>query len=212
MWLAQIAFLQALVAEGVADTHDIVFLDMDVLIVDSLAEVSPPVPAVSLIDRLRECKGRLQCILSCTAILAWMCSGRCASLLPPAARASRSSSAVLYSGFPRAAHSDGCTRRAEMLPILHAQIFANGPPFDYGVTLSDAVDMPVNLGMQFVPRGRYLSAIGFLRDVIAIYPFNETFIAGQVGGTSDPRLPQLTAQHDALLSFQPACSMLRRGI
>ena len=60
------------------------------------------------------------------------------------------------------------------------QIFAKGPPFDYGVTLSDAVDMPVNLGMQFVPRGRYLNAIGFLNDVIAIYPFNESFIAGQV--------------------------------
>lgn len=60
------------------------------------------------------------------------------------------------------------------------QIFASGAPFDYGVTLSDAVDMPVNLGMQFVPRGRYMNAIGFLNDVIAIYPFNESFIAGQV--------------------------------
>lgn len=63
--------------------------------------------------------------------------------------------------------------------VLLPQIFADGAPFDYGVTLSDAVDMPVNLGMQFVPRGRYLNAIGFLDDVIAIYPFNETFIAGQ---------------------------------
>ena len=60
------------------------------------------------------------------------------------------------------------------------QVFAMGAPFDYGVTLSDAVDMPVNLGMQFVPRGRYNNAIAFLHDVIAIYPFNETFIAGQV--------------------------------
>lgn len=64
--------------------------------------------------------------------------------------------------------------------MLCVQIFANGAPFDYGVTLSDAVDMPVNLGMQFVPRGRYMNAIGFLNDVIAIYPFNESFIAGQV--------------------------------
>jgi hypothetical protein len=66
------------------------------------------------------------------------------------------------------------------------QIFAQGAPFDYGVTLSDAVDMPVNLGMQFVARGRYLNAIGFLNDVIAIYPFNETFIAGQVGTLTHP--------------------------
>jgi hypothetical protein len=65
--------------------------------------------------------------------------------------------------------------------LLRAQVFAQGAPFDYGVTLSDAVDMPVNLGMQFVPAGRYSRAIAFLDDVIAVYPFNETFIAGQVG-------------------------------
>jgi hypothetical protein len=60
-------------------------------------------------------------------------------------------------------------------------VFSQGPAFDYGVTLSDAVDMPINLGMQFVPAGRYANAIAFLGDVIAVYPFNETFIAGQVG-------------------------------
>lgn len=60
------------------------------------------------------------------------------------------------------------------------QIFSQGAPFDYGVTLSDAVDMPINLGMQFVMRGRYPRAISFLQDVLGIYPFNETFIAGQV--------------------------------
>ena len=32
--------MQTLMAEGVADKKDIVFLDMDVLVVDSLAEVS----------------------------------------------------------------------------------------------------------------------------------------------------------------------------
>lgn len=37
--LLQIAFMQTLMAEGVADKSDIVFLDMDVLVVDSLAEV-----------------------------------------------------------------------------------------------------------------------------------------------------------------------------
>lgn len=72
------------------------------------------------------------------------------------------------------------------LTLACTQIFAQGAPFDYGVTLSDAVDMPVNLGMQFVARGRYLNAIGFLNDVIAIYPFNETFIAGQVGSLTHP--------------------------
>ena len=39
-WPAQIAFMQTLMAEGVADKKDIVFLDMDVLVVDSLAEAS----------------------------------------------------------------------------------------------------------------------------------------------------------------------------
>ncbi len=40
--------------------------------------------------------------------------------------------------------------------------------------------MPINIGIQFVPRGRYNSAIAFLQDVLAIYPFNSTFTAGQV--------------------------------
>ena len=85
-----------------------------------------------------------------------------------------------------------------MLPM---QIFADGAPFDYGVTLSDAVDMPVNLGMQFVPRGRYLNAIGFLNDVIAIYPFNETFIAGQVRIPSASHLPPVRCHRDDVFSF-----------
>lgn len=59
-------------------------------------------------------------------------------------------------------------------------MFAEGAAFDYGVTLSDAVDMPINMGMQFVQRGRFPRAISFLQDVVAIYPFNETFTAGQV--------------------------------
>ena len=61
-----------------------------------------------------------------------------------------------------------------------AQVFGHGAPFDYGFTLSDATDMPINIGIQFVPRGRYNSAIAFLQDVLAIYPFNSTFTAGQV--------------------------------
>lgn len=40
--------------------------------------------------------------------------------------------------------------------------------------------MPINIGIQFVPRDRYNSAITFLQDVLAIYPFNSTFTAGQV--------------------------------
>ena len=50
MWLRQIAFMQALMAEGVADKLDIVFLDMDVLVVDSLAEVSVLVLAKPLLN------------------------------------------------------------------------------------------------------------------------------------------------------------------
>ena len=42
--------MRALMAEGMADTHDIVFLDMDVLVVDSLSEVSIPAPAMSSFD------------------------------------------------------------------------------------------------------------------------------------------------------------------
>lgn len=116
-----------------------------------------------------------------------------------------------YSELPQASHTDLCicTKGSDFLAILHAQIFEDGSPFDYGVTLSDAVDMPVNLGMQFVPRGRYLNAIGFLSDVIAIYPFNETFIAGQVGVSTAPRLPQLTA-HRAALPYAPLTCSARR--
>ena len=36
---AQIAFMQQLMLEGLGDSTDLVFLDMDVLVVDSLAEV-----------------------------------------------------------------------------------------------------------------------------------------------------------------------------
>lgn len=63
---------------------------------------------------------------------------------------------------------------------MHVQIFAHGAPFDYGLTLSDATDMPINIGLQFVPRGRYDNAIAFLQNVLAVYPFNSTFTAGQV--------------------------------
>jgi hypothetical protein len=41
----QIAFMKQLMMEGLGDNTDVVFLDMDVLVVDSLAEVcivSPP--------------------------------------------------------------------------------------------------------------------------------------------------------------------------
>ena len=89
-----------------------------------------------------------------------------------------------------------------------AQVFAHGAPFDYGVTLSDAVDMPVNLGMQFVPAGRYANAIAFLDDVIAVYPFNETFIAGQVGGNcAAAHGPAPDRTCDAMLA---AAAMVRR--
>ena len=64
--------------------------------------------------------------------------------------------------------------------VTAVQIFAHGAQFDYGLTLSDATDMPINIGIQFVPRGRYSAATAFLQDVIAIYPFNSTFTAGQV--------------------------------
>ncbi|CAL8466513.1 g6049 [Coccomyxa elongata] len=95
-YLAQIAFMKQLMAEGVSNTTDVVFLDMDALVIDSITEV-----------------------------------------------------------------------------------FGRGAPFDYGFSLSDATDMPINIGIQFVPRGRYNSAIAFLQDVLAIYPFNSTFTAGQ---------------------------------
>lgn len=38
----QIAFMQQLMMEGLGDSTDVVFLDMDVLVVDSIAEVSLP--------------------------------------------------------------------------------------------------------------------------------------------------------------------------
>ena len=145
---AQIAFMQLLMAEGAADERDIVFLDMDVLVVDSLAEVAALDP---LQDKSWYCPWMRGAAQSIVAGLEWYQLRMCNS-------------------------AEGRLKGERCM-----QIFANGAPFDYGVTLSDAVDMPVNLGMQFVPRGRYMNAIAFLNDVIAIYPFNETFIAGQVG-------------------------------
>lgn len=44
-----------------------------------------------------------------------------------------------------------------------------------------AVDRPINMGVQLVPRGRYEHAIAILDAVCRKYPFNESFIAGQVG-------------------------------
>lgn len=43
-----------------------------------------------------------------------------------------------------------------------------------------AVDRPINMGVQLVPRGRYEHAIALLDAVCRKYPFNESFIAGQV--------------------------------
>lgn len=37
--LAQIAFMKELAAEGLENSTDVVFLDMDALVVDSIAEV-----------------------------------------------------------------------------------------------------------------------------------------------------------------------------
>ena len=67
MWLRQIAFMRALTAEGAADTHDIVFLDMDVLVVDSLSEVSIPAPAISLFDHCWGHRMRVEYSLTCAA-------------------------------------------------------------------------------------------------------------------------------------------------
>ena len=39
---------------------------------------------------------------------------------------------------------------------------------------------PINMGVQLVPRGRYQQAIAVLDAVCEVYPFNESFIAGQV--------------------------------
>lgn len=36
------------------------------------------------------------------------------------------------------------------------------------------------MGVQLVPRGRYQQAIAVLDAVCEVYPFNESFIAGQV--------------------------------
>ena len=54
-------------AEGVADSYDIVFLDMDVLVVDSLAEVSIPAPAISLFGDFWGHRLSVECSLTCAA-------------------------------------------------------------------------------------------------------------------------------------------------
>ena len=54
-------------------------------------------------------------------------------------------------------------------------------PYDYGLTLSDSIDMPINFGVQFVPRGGAPRARAFLEQVCspAVYDFSRTFVAGQ---------------------------------
>jgi hypothetical protein len=59
-----------------------------------------------------------------------------------------------------------------------AEVFCG--EFDYGLTISDAADMPINIGTQFVRGGHFRKAISFLGDVLSIYNFNETFVAGQI--------------------------------
>lgn len=39
---------------------------------------------------------------------------------------------------------------------------------------------PINMGVQMVSRGRYQAAVAVLEAVCEQYPFNESFIAGQV--------------------------------
>ena len=52
-------------------------------------------------------------------------------------------------------------------------------PYDYGLTISDAVDMPINFGIQFVPAGGAPRARAFLEGVRGVYDFSRTFVAGQ---------------------------------
>eukprot|EP00884_Botryococcus_braunii_P010590 jgi/Botrbrau1/19532/Bobra.0035s0027.2 len=54
-----------------------------------------------------------------------------------------------------------------------------GPAFDYGMTISDSIDMPINFGFQLVMKGRHRQAMGFLQDVMRVYDFSLTFTAGQ---------------------------------
>ncbi|KAK9818436.1 hypothetical protein WJX72_012549 [[Myrmecia] bisecta] len=95
-FLAQIAFMRTLIQQGVSDRYHLVFMDVDVLVVDSIAEVF------------------------------------------------------------------------------------GGASFDYALSISDAPTMPINTGTQFICKGRYPHAIDFLHDVLSIYPFQETFVAGQI--------------------------------
>ncbi|KAK9822241.1 hypothetical protein WJX81_005013 [Elliptochloris bilobata] len=69
---------------------------------------------------------------------------------------------------------------APLAPAFAAAGDAEGPSFDLALTLSDATDMPINMGVQLVPRGRYQQAMAVLDAVCEVYPFNESFIAGQL--------------------------------
>ncbi|KAK9814423.1 hypothetical protein WJX72_005744 [[Myrmecia] bisecta] len=95
-YLAQIAFMRNLTRQGLDASFNIVFMDMDILVVDSIAEVF------------------------------------------------------------------------------------SGADYDYALSISDATTMPINLGVQFIRKGRYEGAIEFLCGVINVYPFHETFVAGQI--------------------------------
>jgi hypothetical protein len=62
---------------------------------------------------------------------------------------------------------------------------------------------PINMGVQLVPRGRYPQAIAVLDAVCDKYPFNESFIAGQVlpssfvkaGQAADSKCPMPPRTH-----------------
>jgi hypothetical protein len=59
---AQIAFLQQLMADGLEQSTDVVFLDMDILVVDSLAEVllSPVQLNCIFVRKVPERRGHLR--------------------------------------------------------------------------------------------------------------------------------------------------------
>ncbi|KAK9820526.1 hypothetical protein WJX72_011317 [[Myrmecia] bisecta] len=93
-----------------------------------------------------------------------------------------------------------------------AEVFCHS--FDYGLTMVDSMDQPVNLGMQFVHKDHYDQAIGFIQDVLERYSLedNGLFTEGQVALAETVHLKDLHEEkmvlHDAASEQNQECRFL----
>ena len=64
------------------------------------------------------------------------------------------------------------------------------------------------MGVQMVSRGRYQEAVAVLEAVCAQYPFNKSFIAGQVRGASSQMRAHPVNKHTGSAGSRCCCDIL----